>query len=780
MNKTITLLLLLASNIICSQSLPSEMYYSADGKILYTGNLLQTGLYDKSAVKSVYLNFAQTDYWTQLTNNYASETNIAATMIYDGVTYPNVGVRFRGNTSYTQIGTSQKKSFGVDMDFVDATQDLLGYTSLKFNNAHQDASFMREVLYDRMARRHTPIAKGNFIHLYINNQDWGLYPNIQGLDKAYLEDWFLSNDGAFFRATTGTNGGGGGGPNWGDGTAGMNYLGTNQATYQSYYTLKSNDVVVDPWQKLIDATQSLSTATAANIETVKTKIDVDKVLWHLACENIFTDDDSYVMKGKMDYMAYYEPETGRMASLEYDGNSTFVSSAATSTNWGPFKNATNANYPLLNKLLTVPECRQRYLAHYRTILNETFTTANATVLIDEIDAQISALVAADPKKLYTTAQYTSSVPALKSFVTNRRAYLLSNSEVAQVGPVITSAKFYNGNLQEYIEPIANEVVNIKALVTSTSGINKVNLYYATGIVGNFAKVQMFDDGAHNDDLANDGTFGAQIPGQIAGTFMRYYVEAIANNASLSASYLPAGAEHDVFIYRVQQVLGPNGVVINELMAQNNTIITDEAGDYEDWIELYNNNTTPVDLSGYYLTDTSAQLTKWQIPAGTIIPANGYLIVWADSEAVDGPLHASFKLAATGESVVLSNPNLLLVDQVSYGAQTIDMGYARVPNGTGSFAIQGPTFNANNSPLSTVNFNQQNQEFILYPNPTSSTVNIVISNLIGNEKIRIYNQLGQLVHENEANEQTSINVSSLSVGTYIVNYGTISKKLIIIK
>lgn len=780
MNKTITLLLLLASSLLYSQSLPSEMYYSADGKILYTGNLIQTGLYDKSAVKSVYLNFAQTDYWTQLTNNYASETNIAATMIYDGVTYPNVGVRFRGNTSYTQIGTSQKKSFGVDMDFVDPDQDLLGYTSLKFNNAHQDATFMREVLYDRMARRHTPIAQGNFIHLYINNQDWGLYPNIQGLDKAYLEDWFLSNDGAFFRATTGVNGGGGGGPNWGDGTAGMNYLGTNQATYQSYYTLKSNDVVVDPWQKLIDATQSLSTATAANVETVKTKIDIDKVLWHMACENIFTDDDSYVMKGKMDYMAYYEPETGRMASLEYDGNSTFVSSAATSTNWGPFKNATNTNYPLLNKLLTVPEWRQRYLAHYRTILNETFTTANATALIDEIDAQISALVAADPKKLYTTAQYTSGVPALKSFVTNRRAYLLSNSEVAQVAPVIASAKFYNGNLQEYVEPIANEVVNIKALVTSTSGINKVNLYYATGIVGNFTKVQMFDDGAHNDDLANDGTFGAQIPGQVAGTFMRYYVEAIANNASLSASYLPAGAEHDIFIYRVQQVLGPNGVVINELMAQNNTTITDEAGDYEDWIELYNNNATPIDLSGYYLTDTSAQLTKWQIPAGTIIPANGYLIVWADSEAVDGPLHASFKLAATGESVVLSNPNLLLVDQVSYGTQTIDMGYARVPNGTGSFAIQGPTFNANNSPLSTVNFNQQNQEFTLYPNPTSSTVNIVISNLIGNEKIRIYNQLGQLVHENEANEQTSINVSSLSVGTYIVNYGTISKKLIIIK
>ncbi len=775
----ITVLLLFVSSIGNSQTLPSEMYYSADGKILYTGNPVQTGLYDKNFVKNVNLNFAQTDYWAQLTANYASETNIVASMIYDGVTYPNVGVRFRGNTSYTQIGASQKKSFGVDMDFIDANQDLLGYTSLKFNNGHQDASFMREVLYNRMARRHNPIAKGNYIHLFINNQDWGLYPNIQAVDKDFLKDWFLTNDGALFRAVPPTSGPGGGNPNWGDGTAGMNYF-PSITTYQGYYTLKSNDVVIDPWQKLLEACQSLSTATAANVEQVKAKIDVDKVLWHMACENIFADDDSYVMKGKMDYMAYYEPETGRTTSLEYDGNSTFLTNAATSANWSPFKNVSNANYPLLNKLINVPEWRQRYLAHYRTILNETFTTANANALVDEMNTQIGALVAADPKKLYTTAEYTTQYNAIKTFVTNRRNYLLSNVEVAQVAPVITSAKFYNGNLQEYIEPIANEVVNIQAVVSASAGINKVLLYYGTGIVGNFSKVQMFDDGAHNDGLANDGTFGAQIPGYIAGTFVRYYVEAIANNASLAASYLPTGAEHDVFIYRVQQVLGPNGVVINELMAQNNTTVTDEAGDYEDWIELYNNNSTPVNLSGFYLTDTSSQLTKWQIPVGTTIAANGYLIIWADNEALDGPLHANFKLAASGESVVLSDSNLLLVDQINYSVQTVDMGFARVPNGTGSFLIQSSTFNGNNSPLSVIDNNLQNEELTIYPNPSSMVINVAIPNLMENEKIEIYNQLGQLVAKSEASNVTTVDISNLPSGTYLLNYGNTTKKIIVFK
>ncbi|MFN9115404.1 MAG: lamin tail domain-containing protein, partial [Bacteroidota bacterium] len=477
--------------------------------------------------------------------------------------------------------------------------------------------------------------------------------------------------------------------------------------------------------------------------------------------------------------AYYEPETGRMTSLEYDGNSTFVNNAATSANWGPFKNASNVNYPLLNKLLNIPEWRQRYLAHYRTILSETFTTTNANALVDEMHNQISGLVAADSKKLYTTAQYTTEYNALKVFVNNRRNYLLSNAEVAQVGPVITSAKFYNANLQEYIEPVADEVANIKAVVTSTSGISAVYLYYASGIVGNFTKIQMFDDGTHSDDAANDGVFGAQIPGQIAGTFMRYYVEAIANNTARSASYLPAGAEHDIFVYRVQQVLGSNGVVINEIMAQNNSTITDEAGDYEDWIELYNNNNFPVDLSGYYLTDTVAALAKWQIPAGTVIPANDYLIIWADNEALDGPLHASFKLAAEGESVILSNPNLLLVDQINYSLQTVDMGLARVPNGTGSFVIQEPTWNSNNeSSMATIDFEVDNNEFAIYPNPASTYFNLSFGlNLVG-KNIQIFNSLGQSISEMKAASQMEIVTSNYPAGVYFVKCGNITKKVVI--
>ena len=767
------LIIALVFNTIAAQDLPQEMYYSPDGKILYTGGQAPDGMYDRTVVRDVYLNFAQTNYWTLLTNNYASETEIPAEMIVDGVSYPNVGVRFRGNTSYTMIGSSQKKSFAVDTEFTTEDQNVMGYKNFKFNNAHQDASFMREVLYCRMARKYVPIAKANYIHLYLNNQDWGIYPNVQSLDKTYLEQWFQSNDGARFRATSEETGGGPGG-GWGDGTAGLNYISADTLTYKNYYSLKSSDIAY-PWQKLVDACQVLSTTTTANwAMTTKNKIDIDRALWFLAAENIFTDDDSYVMKGKMDYYAYYEPETDRMTPLEYDGNSTFGSAA---NSWSPFKNVTNVNYPLLNKLLNIPELRQRYLAHYRTILTETFTTANANSIIDEMNTQIAGLVAADPKKLYTTAQYSSSVPALKNIIANRRTFLMSNAEVTHVGPTIASAAYFNASMAEAV-PFANEVANIQTTVSHASGLSKVNLYYATGLLGNFTVTAMFDDGAHNDGAAGDGVYGAQIPGYAANTLVRYYIEAVANNATLSASYLPVGAEHDIFVYTVQETIATNGVVINEILSSNTADATDEAGDHEDWVELYNNNDVQVDLGGFYLSDDATDLDKWQFPTGTVIPANGYLIVWADNEATEGPLHASWKISVSGESVTLSDAAMNVVDQVIFGAQEVDMGYARIPNGTGDFVIQASTFGVNNEEaLATAAFTK-NDSFAIYPNPASEVVNIsVTSNLIG-QTAALYNAIGQKIYETVLSEQTQIQTSPFAKGIYLIKIGSDSKKLIL--
>ncbi|MEN6423836.1 MAG: CotH kinase family protein [Phycisphaerales bacterium] len=127
------------------------------------------------------------------------------------------------------------------------------------------------------------------------------------------------------------------------------------------------------------------------------------------------------------------------------------------------------------------------------------------------------------------------------------------------------------------------------------------------------------------------------------------------------------------------------VVINEVLASNESIAYDPQGQFEDWIELYNVGQSPVDVGGCYLTDDLTRPTKWQIPTGdpaaTTIGAGGYLLIWADGDIDDSGLHAAFKLDDEGEEVGLFAPDgLTMIDSLSFGPQYVDVSYGRYPDG----------------------------------------------------------------------------------------------------
>lgn len=531
---------------------PKEMYLSDDGRRLITGGKNYAGLYDSAAIRTLYLTFKQPDYWSIMQSNYSTKTDLAATLVVDGRTYENVGVRFKGETSYREVYRNSKKlSFNISMRYIPDNPKLMGYRTLNLNNAFQDPSFLREVYYLYQIRKHIPAAKANFVQLYINGESWGLYPNIQQLNKDFLVEWFFSDDGGNWRAEGISSGGmplPGGGGGWGNGKSALNYLGDNIALYQANYTLKSSDID-DHWERLTAACKVLNT-TPADLMTreIPKYFDVDRVLWFLACEIAFADDDSYVWKGQQDYYVYYEPETERITPIEFDGNSVMKMN---NVNWSPFMNENKVNYPLLNKLLAVPQYRQRYLAHLRTIIDELFDIPSTNRIIDNYRSQIDALVEYDPKKLSTYNQFINEIGVLKNFISTRRNNLLSNPEVAQKAPVIHEVVYRNADGVAWAAPLANQEVNVTAKVTSVSGINRVNLYYSTSLAGNFSVITMEDDGKHGDGAANDGIFGTKLQGSPAGTFVRFYVEAVANNAALSVSYNPAGAEHDVYFFQVK-------------------------------------------------------------------------------------------------------------------------------------------------------------------------------------------------------------------------------------
>ncbi|MEO0558812.1 MAG: lamin tail domain-containing protein, partial [Bacteroidota bacterium] len=143
------------------------------------------------------------------------------------------------------------------------------------------------------------------------------------------------------------------------------------------------------------------------------------------------------------------------------------------------------------------------------------------------------------------------------------------------------------------------------------------------------------------------------------------------------------------------------VVVNELLASNTATLADpDFGDYADWIELYNPANSAVDLSGYTLTDDLTEPARWRIPDGTTIPAGGYLILWADGENAIPPtasaLHTDFKLSASGEQVGLYDVSGGVVDTLTYGPQTTDVSFGRVPEGSDVWAFMStPTPGAAN-------------------------------------------------------------------------------------
>lgn len=769
--------LLCIAGAAVSQSLPDEMHFSTDGHRLQLGNLPNTGLYDQSLIRNIYLTFPQSNYWQLMQTNYNTQTDIPATMVVDGVTYDSVGVRFKGQTSYSQTQTSQKKSFNITTDFVDPNQKLMGYQTLNLNNCFQDESFLREVFFQHQLKNHIPVAKSAFVNLYINGANWGLYPNVQQLNKDFLEEWFLSNDGTNWRADKPPGSPGGPGM-WGDGTAALNYLGNDTTDYKAYYTLKSTDKT-QPWDDLVHTCDVLENTPLANLPAaLPVVLDIDRTLWFLASEVLFSDDDSYIYKGKMDYYVYYEPETGRITPQEYDGNSVMDPAHQT---WSPFYNETNANYPLMNRLFAIPEYRQRYIAHLRTLINELFDITSSNTLIDNYKNQVDVLVQNDPKKLYTYTQFNSEITVLKNFISARRNYLLSNTEVAQPTPSISNTAYYTNGVS-WTPPAALQDATVRTNATFTTGVYQINLFYSNELTGNFTKVQMFDDGAHDDGAAADGTFGATLPGQAAGSWVRFYVEAVANNTAKSVSYDPVGAEHDVYVYIVAPAVSSDtSVVINEIMASNSSTAMDNAGENDDWIELYNKSANATDISNYYLTDNSTNTSKWKFPNGTVIPGNGYLIVWADEDSSQNTAtdyHCSFKLSASGEQLMLLDGSELLVDSMSWGTQVTDLGFARVPNGYGNFVIQQPTFSANNDPLSVAEVPSKTNTFIVFPNPAKNTVKIVSDNS-AEKPLTISNAVGQVTFSSILMGKLEINLTDWASGLYFVKYGEVNKKLVVV-
>lgn len=646
-------------------------------------------LYDMNVVRDVYLTFSQANWWSQLTTNYAPEINIAANLTVDGVTYPNVGVRFRGNTSYTQLPQApnqgwEKKSFNIETDWQVQGQDIAGVNHLNLNNGFHDPTFLREPLTYYVMRRHGVAPRANWVRLHLNGTYWGVYINVEQPNKDMMKQWFRSNDGNRYRCFPVSGG-------FSNGRCCYTVLNPNiVSNYLTAYQAKQGDGM-----DLMNMCNVLGAMTVATPQTTLTNVfSVDAFYRYAAVMVACQNTDSYLSSGK-DHFLYIDDVHGDGTTFPFDLNESWAGGTMLATN----TQTTNTFRPGFTKTLIFGDWLNRYKAHQRAIIDNTLNPTHLTPLIQQWHTMLTPHVTTDTKKIYSTALFTNNLNStvtasgvtllgLVPFVQQRYNFMNADAYINPARPTL-------GNLAHTpASPAPNQPIQFTVQASATA--TAVNLYWRT--LGEFLKAPMFDDGLHGDGAAADGTWGVAIAGQGPGALVDYYAEAIA--AGGGSRFEPYTAECERYCPKVQ-VAWPvvaSPVVINEVLAQNINGAVDELLQHEDWVELYNTTNQTVDISGKWLSDSLVVL-KYQFPVGTTIAPFGVLRIWCDEDGTQGPLHANFKLSGTGELVALYDSTGQALHEVyTFGPQSADVSTGRLLDGSTPWVtFPSPTYQARNEP-----------------------------------------------------------------------------------
>ena len=754
--------------------LPAAFSLSQNGTRLTRGHTAadQGGLYRLDTVRTLALTFATDDWFAGVDGG-----TLPATAVFAGDTLREVDVRVKGSST-DRTNLTLKKSFALDLDAAVDGQDLSGYDALNLHCAIYDESHVREALFYWIGGHYLPVPLSNFVHLTVNGANWGAYTNTQQQDRDFVREWFADDSGPRWRGTAtlpfpvlnpdtaacGPRFPGGREP----ALSALAYLGDRPADYAPHYTPKGDHDPGDA-QDLADFIAALNTLPDEQlVDSLPAYLDVDAALWFLAHEIALTDEDGYVYKTHSDFYLYREPATGRVTPLEYDGNGALQ---GRHNDWGPLHRADNPCLPLLHRLLGVPEWRQRYLAHVRTIVDDYLDPAVSLPVVDTLAALIDPFEADDPigDSIYTYAQFRRGLDDLARALTERHAFLSAHPLLTPRGPALAGlAHAVAGEPWRRPTPLDTPTVTVRAPGAPAA----VRLYHATGLTGRFARSEMRDDGIAPDALGGDGVYSAHLPPRPAGVRVRYYVEGIAADAAATASYLPARAEADVLTYVVLPEHAPSSdpLAINEVVASNRAGAADEAGEREDWLEVHNRGDAPVELAGYTLSDEEADLGRWAFPAdaGAIEPG-GFAVVWCDGDEGQGALHANFRLDRDGETVFLADARGRVVDRVTFGPLPRDSAFARAPDGVGDFAVAVPTFGRTNVPAGDTTtptrpgLRADEPRMELWPNPARA--NVVVDLRGATAALTVFDARGRAVYRGVNSGRHEFAVADWPAGVY---------------
>jgi hypothetical protein len=382
-------------------------------------------LYQADTLRTFFIEFEHPEWEAELVAFNNTDVDVPATVRVDGTVYRDVGIHFRGNSSFN-VGNGYKRSLNLKFDFVDEDQEIGGYQTLNFLNANGDGTLLRSVVSMHIARQYVAAPKANFVRVVINGEYWGVYSSVQQFDKQFLRDNFKTTKGTRWKIPQG---------GFGNGAGGFLYSGDDPATYRYTFQIKTKD---DPnaWKALIGLARTLDETPSDRLEAALEPIlDLDAFLRFMALDTAMANGDGFYQR-VADYSLYLDPR-GRFHFVFHDANEMFSTGGGRGGPGGggvflnPFAAAAQPEKPIISKILAVPALRDRYVRHVRDIAQTWFDWKTIGPVVQQYRDLIAADVARDTRKLFSTEEFdrgTTDAPAtgtLRSFFEQRRAFLLS-------------------------------------------------------------------------------------------------------------------------------------------------------------------------------------------------------------------------------------------------------------------------------------------------------------------------------------------------------------------